>query len=70
MPAEVPSPPEPLIGAYPHARLKLHWRLNKEVELYRLHGKLYHVSVSDFRKRTSEVALPDPDEIVGNMNML
>jgi hypothetical protein len=61
-----PPPPEPSSGdapkepgVIPPALAKLHARLSKEVELYKLHVKHYHMSPTQFRKRTSQLALPD-----------
>ena len=46
-------------GIIPPALARLHARLSKEVELYKLHVKHYHMTPSQFRKRTSQLALPD-----------
>jgi hypothetical protein len=46
-------------GIIPPSLEKLHQRLSKEVELYKLHVKHYHMSPTQFRKRTSQLALPD-----------
>ena len=43
----------------PSALLRLHKRLMKDVELYKLHVKHYHMNLTQFRRRTSELALPD-----------
>ena len=58
---EIPPPPEPhpSTSNMPAALLKLHKRLNKEVELYKLHVKHYHMSLSQFKRRTTQLALPD-----------
>ena len=56
---EVPPAPEVPQGAYmPAETQKLHERLNREVELCKLHVKHYHMSLRQFRARTSELALP------------
>ena len=63
----VPPVPKPDTGAAedppdtitPPALAKLHKRLGKEVELYKLHVKHYHMSPTQFRKRTTQLALPD-----------
>ena len=51
----VSSPPSGL----PDYLRRLHNRLSKETELYKLHLKHYHMSGKQFRRRTSELALPD-----------
>ena len=63
---EVPNPPEPVLtpesgGKEPTlpSLTRLHNRLNKELELYKLHIKHYHMNLNQFRKRTSQLALPD-----------
>ena len=57
---QVPPAPETPDGAYlPPALKKLHRRLRSEVELYVLHVKHYHMSVKQFKTRTSELALPE-----------
>ena len=58
---ETPSQPLDSQGGalLPKPLLRLHQRLSKEVELYKLHVKHYHMSAAQFRKRTSELALPD-----------
>ena len=38
---------------------KLHKRLNSDVGLYKLHIRHYHMSLRQFRARTSELALPE-----------
>jgi hypothetical protein len=53
---KVDPPPQPLV---PLALQRLHRRLSKDLELYKLHVKHYHMSPAQFRKRTSELALPD-----------
>jgi hypothetical protein len=42
----------------PPALRKLHERLKKSVELYKLHVKHYHMTPSQFQKRTSQLSLP------------
>jgi hypothetical protein len=61
-----PPPPKPSEGdatkeqgIIPPALARLHARLSKEVELYKLHVKHYRMSPTQFRKRTSQLALPD-----------
>ena len=39
--------------------LRLRKRLSREVELYKLHVKHYHMSSLQFKKRKSQLALPD-----------
>ena len=62
---EVPEPPEDLApesegqGTTPLALQKLHRRLKKDIELYKLHIKHYHMNLNQFRKRTSQLALPE-----------
>jgi hypothetical protein len=51
---KVDPPPQPLV---PLALQRLHRRLSKD--LYKLHVEHYHMSPAQFRKRTSELALPD-----------
>jgi hypothetical protein len=51
-----PSADDPIV---PPSLRKLHKRLNNELELYKLHLKHYHMSPAQFRRRTSELALPD-----------
>ena len=34
-------------------------RLSKDVELYKLHVKHYHMSPTQFRRRTNQLALPE-----------
>ena len=46
-------------GTVPRALAKLHKRLGREVELYKLHVKHYHMSLSQFKKRAAQLALPD-----------
>ena len=58
-PAPEPQPEEPDAGGVPPALAKLHKRLSKEVELYKLHLKHYHMSVTQFRRRTNQLALPE-----------
>ena len=48
-----------LDGTIPPALRKLHKRLSSKVELHKLHIKHYHMSPAQFRKRTSELALPE-----------
>eukprot|EP00971_Amphidinium_carterae_P068854 1363228-Amphidinium_carterae.3 len=48
-----------LEGTLPTALRKLHARLSKDVELYKLHVRHYHMRPNQFRKRTSELALPE-----------
>ena len=56
---QVPPVPETPDGVYlPPALKRLHRRLRSEVELYKLHVKHYHMSVKQFKTRTSELALP------------
>jgi hypothetical protein len=62
MEAEQEEPAEPEeqdAGGIPPALAKLHKRLSKEVELYKLHLKHYHMSVTQFRRRTNRLALPE-----------
>ena len=49
----------PSSSAVPPSLAKLHARLSKEVELFKLHIKHYHMSPTQFSKRTSQLALPD-----------
>ena len=42
----------------PTALQLLHKRLNRRTELLKLHLKHYHMSASQFRRRTSELVLP------------
>ena len=66
-PVAAPTPPKPDEkdvatqgeGIIPPALARLHARLSKEVELYKLHVKHYHMTPSQFRKRTTQLALPD-----------
>jgi len=57
------SGPQPVVPVpnpnVPASLLKLHRRLSKEVELYKLHVKHYHMSTKQFRMRTTELALPE-----------
>ncbi len=57
--AELSDIPEPPDSPAPPVLRKLLQRLNKDVELYKLHVKHYHMSTAQFRKRTSELALPE-----------
>ena len=43
----------------PPALRRLHQRLLKDIELYKLHSKHYHMSPNQFKARTSELTLPD-----------
>ena len=43
----------------PRALTKLHRRLMNKTELYKLHIKHYHMTPTQFRRRTSELALPE-----------
>ena len=58
---DLPAQPEPQVGEHPLPLplVRLHKRLNKDLELYKLHVKHYHMSLNQFKKRTSELALPD-----------
>ena len=60
-PPDAPEPPqeEQDAGGIPPALAKLHKRLSKEVELFKLHLKHYHMSVTQFRRRTNQLALPE-----------
>jgi len=53
--AALPDAPNQML---PPALLRLHKRLLKEVELYKLHVKHYHMSMAQFKRRTPELALP------------
>ena len=63
--SEAPKPPQDTGeskspgGMVPPALAKLHKRLEREVELYKLHVKHYHMSPTQFKKRTAQLALPD-----------
>ena len=48
-----------LDGLIPPPLVKLHQRLSKRTELLKLHLKHYHMSSAQFRRRTSEVYLPE-----------
>ena len=50
---------KPTAVSLPPSLLKLHRRLNSELELYKLHIKHYHMTPTRFKFRTSELALPD-----------
>ena len=52
---DIPPPPE---NEFPLALRRLHSRLNNELELHKLHVKHYHMSPAQFRRRTSELHLP------------
>ena len=67
---EPPLPPEgegealpqrelSLDGLIPPPLVKLHQRLSKRTELLKLHLKHYHMSSAQFRRRTSELYLPE-----------
>ena len=43
---------------FPIAVQRLHKRLNNDVELYKLHVKHYHMPPSQFKRRTSQLGLP------------
>ncbi len=49
----------PAHGEFPVALRRLHQRLNSPLELYKLHLKHYHMSPAQFRRRTSELHLPE-----------
>ena len=57
-PPNVPAETEPQADMMPAALRRLHKRLDSEVELYKLHIKHYHVTLRQFKLRTSELALP------------
>ena len=48
-----------LDGLIPPPLVKLHERLSKRTELLKLHLKHYHMSSAQFRRRTSELYLPE-----------
>ena len=48
-----------LDGLIPPPLVKLHQRLSKRTELLKLHLKHYHMSSAQFRRRTSELYLPE-----------
>ena len=48
-----------LDGLIPPPLVKLHQRLSKRTELLKLHLKHYHMSPAQFRRRTSELYLPE-----------
>ena len=48
-----------LDGLIPPPLVKLHQRLSKRTELLKLHLKHYHMSSAQFRRRTSELCLPE-----------
>ena len=48
-----------LDGLIPPPLVKLHQRLSKRTELLKLHMKHYHMSSAQFRRRTSELYLPE-----------
>ena len=48
-----------LDGLVPPPLVKLHQRLSKRTELLKLHLKHYHMSAAQFRRRTSELYLPE-----------
>ena len=48
-----------LDGLVPPPLVKLHQRLSKRTELLKLHLKHYHMSTAQFRRRTSELYLPE-----------
>ena len=48
-----------LDGLIPPPLVKLHQRLSKRTELLKLHLKHYHMSTAQFRRRTSELYLPE-----------
>ena len=59
---ELPEPqPPPGVAADPMtlARKRMLTKLSSETELLRLHLKHYHMSVSQFKRRTSALGLPD-----------
>ena len=53
-----PEEDKKLVQNLPPSLLKLHNRLNKEVELYKRHIEHYRMSPAQFKRRTSELALP------------
>ena len=48
-----------LDGLVPPPLVKFHQRLSKRTELLKLHLKHYHMSTAQFRRRTSELYLPE-----------
>ena len=58
--AEEPAPvPEPQAGPLlPLSLRRIHEKLSKDTELLKLHIKHYHMSTTQFRRRTSQLKLP------------
>ena len=52
------KPLDPSMSSVTPQLARLHKRLNSKVELYKLHLKHYHMSLENFKRRTSALALP------------
>jgi len=54
-----PAIPEPPVGDFPLAIRRIHAKLQDKVELHKLHLKHYHMTPSQFKRRTQALRLPE-----------
>ena len=54
-----PAIPEPPVGDFPLAIRRIHAKLQDKVELHKLHLKHYHMTPSQFKRRTHALRLPE-----------